>query len=107
MTYKGYFAKMEVDEDEGVIYGRVIGLSRDGITFSGKTVEESIEDFHGAVTNRHIGLSRSVVLDDEHGRLDGSNRRQRCFHVDIGLEAFVLTEADQPAQHFDLKPLVA
>ena len=49
MTYKGYFAKMEVDEDEGVIYGRVIGLSKDGITFSGRTVEEAIEDFHGAV----------------------------------------------------------
>ncbi len=49
LTYKGYLGKMEVDEDEGVIYGRVINLSKDGITFSGKTVEEAKEDFHNAV----------------------------------------------------------
>lgn len=36
LVYKGFIGKMEIDEDEQLIYGRVINLSRDGITFSGK-----------------------------------------------------------------------
>lgn len=49
MTYKGYMGQMSVDEDEGVIYGRVVGLSKDGITFSGATVQEAKQDFFDAV----------------------------------------------------------
>ena len=49
LIYKGFIGKMEIDEDEELIYGRVINLSRDGITFSGKTVKEAEEDFRGAV----------------------------------------------------------
>ena len=49
LTYKGFIGKMEIDENEGIIYGRVLNLSRDGITFAGKTVKDAEEDFHNAV----------------------------------------------------------
>lgn len=49
MNYKGYIGDMEVAEREGVIYGRVINMTRDKITFSGKTVEEARRDFEEAV----------------------------------------------------------
>ena len=49
MKYKSFIGQMEVDEDEGIIYGRVINLAKDGITFAGKTVEEAKEDFKRAV----------------------------------------------------------
>src|SRR4051794_27314453 len=48
MTYKGYTATMEVDEDAGLIFGTVKGL-RDIITFQGKTVAEGRKDFKGAI----------------------------------------------------------
>ena len=49
MKYKGFIGKMEVDEDEAVIYGRVINLTKDGMTFGGETVKEAKEDFERAV----------------------------------------------------------
>ena len=51
MKYKGYTAVIEVDEESGMLHGRVIGL-RDGIHFQGETVakakksfEESVDDY--------------------------------------------------------------
>ena len=49
MKYKGFIGKMEIDEDEDIIYGRVINLAKDGITFGGNTVPEAREDFERAV----------------------------------------------------------
>ncbi len=51
MEYKGYVAKVEFDDEDGVFHGEVINL-RDVITFQGKTVDElrqelqeSVEDY--------------------------------------------------------------
>ena len=49
MTYKGFIGEAKIDEDEGIIYGRVINLSRDKISFEGKTVKEVEEDFRSAI----------------------------------------------------------
>lgn len=49
MKYKGFIGKTEVDEDEGLIYGRVINLTKDVITFAGETVGEAKKDFEQAV----------------------------------------------------------
>lgn len=48
MKYKGYTGVAEVDEDAGIIYGRVIGL-RDVITFQGATVAEARRSFEQSV----------------------------------------------------------
>lgn len=48
MEYKGYMGIIEVDEERGTLYGRVIGL-RDLITFEGRTVEEAVREFQTSV----------------------------------------------------------
>jgi len=51
MEYKGYFGKVEFDDDANIFYGEVINL-RDVVTFQGETVKklrrafrESIDDY--------------------------------------------------------------
>lgn len=48
MEYKGYFAKVEFDDDSNLFHGEVINL-RDIITFEGVTVEELRQAFHDSV----------------------------------------------------------
>ena len=51
MEYKGYFAKVEFDDEANIFHGEIINL-RDVITFEGETVDElrtalvdSVEDY--------------------------------------------------------------
>lgn len=48
MTYKGYTARVEFDERDGIFVGRVLGL-RTIISFHGETVKELRSAFAGAV----------------------------------------------------------
>lgn len=48
MEYKGYFAKVEFDDDADVFYGEVINL-REVITFEGQTTNELRQGFHKSV----------------------------------------------------------
>ena len=48
MTYKGYSAALEVDEEAGELFGRVQG-TRHIITFQGATVEEARRSFEETV----------------------------------------------------------
>ena len=48
MYYKGYAAKIEYDDDDGLLYGDVVDLS-DSIVFSGASVEELRASFERAV----------------------------------------------------------
>ena len=48
MKYKGYTAVVDLDEEQGVLFGRVVGL-RDVITFQAETVARVIEEFHQSV----------------------------------------------------------
>jgi predicted HicB family RNase H-like nuclease len=48
MTYKGYEAAVEYDEDAEIFHGEVINL-RDVITFQGKSVSELKKAFAGSV----------------------------------------------------------
>ena len=48
MKYKGYTGIVELDEESGTLFGRVIGL-RDMITFQGESVTEVVQAFHDSV----------------------------------------------------------
>jgi predicted HicB family RNase H-like nuclease len=48
LNYKGYVATAEIDVEDHLIFGEVIGL-KDTITFQGETVEEAIRAFHESV----------------------------------------------------------
>jgi predicted HicB family RNase H-like nuclease len=48
MDYKGYFAKVEFDDEADLFHGEVINL-RDVITFEGKTVDELRKAFQDSI----------------------------------------------------------
>ena len=48
MEYKGYFGKVEFDDEANIFHGEIINL-RDVITFEGETVEELRKAFHDSV----------------------------------------------------------
>jgi predicted HicB family RNase H-like nuclease len=48
MEYKGYFAKVEFDDDANIFHGEVINL-RDVITFEGETVKKLKKAFQDSV----------------------------------------------------------
>ena len=48
MTYKGYSARVEYDDDDGIFFGRLAGI-RDGVGFHAETVPELRIAFHEAV----------------------------------------------------------
>ena len=47
--YKNFIGKAVFDKDEKTFIGNVINMVKDGITFSGKTIEEVRGDFYEAV----------------------------------------------------------
>ena len=48
MSYKGYAARIEYDDDDGIFTGRIAGI-RDGVGFHADTVEGLRTAFHEAV----------------------------------------------------------
>ena len=48
MDYKGYFGKVEYDDEAGIFHGEVINL-RDVITFQGESVEDLRQAFRDSV----------------------------------------------------------
>ena len=48
MEYKGYFAKVEFDDEADIFHGEVINL-RDVVTFQGQTVDELHKAFRDSI----------------------------------------------------------
>ena len=48
MTYKGYAARIEYDDEDGIFVGRLAGI-RDGVGFHADSVEDLRAAFHEAV----------------------------------------------------------
>ncbi len=48
LTYKGYTAKIEFDQEDNILFGNLIGI-RDTVGFHGETIKELKEAFHEAV----------------------------------------------------------
>lgn len=49
LRYKGYTGSVEYSEEEGCLFGKVLGLRRDGIVYEGESVSEIRKDFEEAV----------------------------------------------------------
>ena len=47
--YKGYIGRLTIDADDNLIYGLVINVDRDTITFRGKTPAETKQDFQETI----------------------------------------------------------
>ncbi|AHJ63260.1 HicB [Granulibacter bethesdensis] len=48
MTYKGFSARIEYDDDDGIFFGQIAGI-RDGVGFHADTVQGLRAAFHEAV----------------------------------------------------------
>jgi predicted HicB family RNase H-like nuclease len=48
MSYKGYAARVEFDDEDGLFFGRLAGI-RDGVSFHADTVADQRAAFHEAV----------------------------------------------------------
>ena len=48
MTYKGYAARIEYDDDDGIFTGWIAGI-RDGVGFHADSVDDLRQAFHEAV----------------------------------------------------------
>lgn len=48
MSYKNYTGSIEFSEEDGLFYGKVIGI-QPLISYEGSTAKELEDDFHGAV----------------------------------------------------------
>ena len=44
MSYKGYTARIEYDDEDGIFFGRIAGIS-DGVGFHANTVEDDAQRF--------------------------------------------------------------
>ena len=48
MSYQGYAARIEYDDEDGIFFGRIVGIE-DGVTFHANTVAELRAAFREAV----------------------------------------------------------
>lgn len=63
MLYKNYAGSVEFSEEDGLFYGKVLGI-RSLISFEGTTAKELVEDFHGAVDD-YIETCRAEGIEPE------------------------------------------
>jgi predicted HicB family RNase H-like nuclease len=63
MTYKGYAAKIEFDDEDGVFTGRIAGI-RDRVGFHGETVAELRAAFHDAVDD-YVEMCKVIGKDPQ------------------------------------------
>jgi predicted HicB family RNase H-like nuclease len=49
LEYKGYYGSIEYSKEDNCLFGKVIGIPRDLISYEGNTADELYEDFKGAI----------------------------------------------------------
>lgn len=49
LKYKGYTGSVEYSEEDNLLFGKVLGLRKDCITYEGETIGELKSDFEGAI----------------------------------------------------------
>ena len=49
MKYKGYTGSVDYSDEDNCLYGKVLGMTKDAITYEGNDVNELRKDFEGAI----------------------------------------------------------
>ena len=49
LKYKGYTGSVDYSEEDNCLYGKVLGMSKDMITYEGQDVNELRKDLEGAI----------------------------------------------------------
>ena len=56
LKYKGYSGSVEYSEEDNCLFGKVLGLRKDSITYEGETISELKSDFEGAIDCKDRGV---------------------------------------------------
>ncbi|MDR0954046.1 MAG: hypothetical protein LBM20_01525 [Rikenellaceae bacterium] len=49
LKYKGYIGSVDYSEEDNILFGKVLGMNKDAITYEGATIEELKADFEEGV----------------------------------------------------------
>ncbi|MDR0832901.1 MAG: type II toxin-antitoxin system HicB family antitoxin [Candidatus Symbiothrix sp.] len=49
LEYKGYYGSIEYSKEDKMLYGKVLGLAKDCISYEGSSVEELENDFKAGI----------------------------------------------------------
>lgn len=63
MQYKDYLGSVEFSEEDGLFFGKVLGI-RSLVSYEGRTATELVKDFHGAV-NDYLALCKQGGREPE------------------------------------------
>jgi len=63
MNYRGYTGSVEFSEEDGILYGKVLGI-RSLISYEGTSVKELVEDFHTALDS-YLDLCKDNGISPE------------------------------------------
>lgn len=97
MEYKGYVGSVEFSEEDGVFFGKVMGI-RALISYEGTAAQELVEDFHSAVDDY-------LALCDAEGKKP-EKAYKGSFNVRISPELHKWAAISAAAQQISLNSLV-
>lgn len=63
MEYKGYIGSVEFSEEDGVFFGKVMGI-RALLSYEGTNAKELLDDFHGTVDD-YLALCKEQGIEPE------------------------------------------
>lgn len=63
IQYKGYLGRVEFSEEDGIFYGKVMGI-RSLISYEGENAKDLLDDFHGAVDD-YLEICKSERKEPE------------------------------------------
>lgn len=98
MEYKGYVGSVEFSEDDGMFFGKVMGV-RSLISYEGSNAKELVEDFHSAVED-YLALCESQNQPPE-------KAYKGSFNVRISPELHKQTAIYAASQQTSLNNVVA
>ncbi|MCD8295635.1 MAG: type II toxin-antitoxin system HicB family antitoxin [Clostridia bacterium] len=97
LEYKDYNGSIEYSEEDGLLYGKVIGV-RALISYEGMTIADLIEDFHNAIDD-YLELCKDKGIQPEKAykgtfnvRISPDLHRQAAIYAlthDMSLNSFV------------------
>ena len=63
IQYKGYLGSVEFSEEDGIFYGKVMGI-RSLISYEGENAKDLLDDFHGAIDDIRISpeLHKRLII---------------------------------------------
>ena len=59
LKYKGYTGSVDYSEEDNCLYGKVLGMSKDMITYEGQDINELRRDFEGAIDD-YLALCKAT-----------------------------------------------